>query len=160
MDIVYRCFIFFFFKQKTAYEMRISDWSSDVCSSDLASPGAEEPRRGRADVGDGRPPGLGRVAAEDPHAGRPGDERGAELRPEHAFARGGEHPGRAADGAGHPGDGGGRRTSRVHRLRQRHDVLQVVLQVDAIGPADTATVLHTPPPPRPNPLSLPERFRV
>src|SRR3546814_2789367 len=28
----------FFFKQKTAYEMRISDWSSDVCSSDLAIP--------------------------------------------------------------------------------------------------------------------------
>src|SRR3546814_4774081 len=28
------CFVFFF-KQKTAYEMRISDWSSDVCSSDL-----------------------------------------------------------------------------------------------------------------------------
>src|SRR3546814_15659706 len=28
-------YIFFFFKQKTAYEMRISDWSSDVCSSDL-----------------------------------------------------------------------------------------------------------------------------
>src|SRR3546814_5510609 len=28
---------FFFFKQKTAYEMRISDWSSDVCSSDLLS---------------------------------------------------------------------------------------------------------------------------
>src|SRR3546814_3911344 len=27
---------FFFFKQKTAYEMRISDWSSDVCSSDLS----------------------------------------------------------------------------------------------------------------------------
>src|SRR3546814_6762564 len=28
---------FFFFKQKTAYEMRISDWSSDVCSSDLST---------------------------------------------------------------------------------------------------------------------------
>src|SRR3546814_6225145 len=28
---------FFFFKQKTAYEMRISDWSSDVCSSDLVN---------------------------------------------------------------------------------------------------------------------------
>src|SRR3546814_10184487 len=28
-------YVFFFFKQKTAYEMRISDWSSDVCSSDL-----------------------------------------------------------------------------------------------------------------------------
>src|SRR3546814_9021323 len=30
---------FFFFKQKTAYEMRISDWSSDVCSSDLTVAG-------------------------------------------------------------------------------------------------------------------------
>src|SRR3546814_17900925 len=30
--------VFFFFKQKTAYEMRISDWSSDVCSSDLKAP--------------------------------------------------------------------------------------------------------------------------
>src|SRR3546814_10230047 len=36
------CLLFFFFKQKTAYEMRISDWSSDVCSSDL-------PRRQRTD---------------------------------------------------------------------------------------------------------------
>src|SRR3546814_3828843 len=32
-------FDFFFFKQKTAYEMRISDWSSDVCSSDLGPSG-------------------------------------------------------------------------------------------------------------------------
>src|SRR3546814_1681412 len=30
------CMFFLFFKQKTAYEMRISDWSSDVCSSDLS----------------------------------------------------------------------------------------------------------------------------
>src|SRR3546814_1835322 len=37
--------VFFFFKQKTAYEMRISDWSSDVCSSDL-------PRLQEPDVGD------------------------------------------------------------------------------------------------------------
>src|SRR3546814_12292358 len=35
----------FFFKQKTAYEMRISDWSSDVCSSDLAEANEEEKRR-------------------------------------------------------------------------------------------------------------------
>src|SRR3546814_3645464 len=38
-DCRYRCqtyrVVIFFFKQKTAYEMRISDWSSDVCSSDL-----------------------------------------------------------------------------------------------------------------------------
>src|SRR3546814_7411976 len=33
------CIIVFFFKQKTAYEMRISDWSSDVCSSDLLMAG-------------------------------------------------------------------------------------------------------------------------
>src|SRR3546814_10916287 len=32
-------FVFFFFKQNTAYEMRISDWSSDVCSSDLVMEG-------------------------------------------------------------------------------------------------------------------------
>src|SRR3546814_1008133 len=37
-------FVFFFFKQKSAYEMRISDWSSDVCSSDLLDP---RPRRHR-----------------------------------------------------------------------------------------------------------------
>src|SRR3546814_18296434 len=35
---------FFFFKQKTAYEMRISDWSSDVCSSDLLSANPESVR--------------------------------------------------------------------------------------------------------------------
>src|SRR3546814_1104509 len=33
---------FFFFKQKTAYEMRISDWSSDVCSSDLEGDGRRD----------------------------------------------------------------------------------------------------------------------
>src|SRR3546814_1570755 len=38
-------FLFFFFKQKTAYEMRISDWSSDVCSSDLGDNLATKPAR-------------------------------------------------------------------------------------------------------------------
>src|SRR3546814_2640642 len=33
--LVLNLYLIFFFKQKTAYEMRISDWSSDVCSSDL-----------------------------------------------------------------------------------------------------------------------------
>src|SRR3546814_3092461 len=41
-------FIFFFFKQKTAYEMRISDWSSDVCSSDLRKSSIKE-RKARQD---------------------------------------------------------------------------------------------------------------
>src|SRR3546814_2062240 len=39
MGILFFLCFFFFFKQKTAYEMRISDWSSDVCSSDLGRPG-------------------------------------------------------------------------------------------------------------------------
>src|SRR3546814_8729325 len=45
MSVMILCdLVFFFFKQKTAYELRISDWSSDVCSSDLVelSPPAEE----------------------------------------------------------------------------------------------------------------------
>src|SRR3546814_11081935 len=57
MLLVYISFIFFF-KQKTAYEMRISDWSSDVCSSDLAG------RSGRSLYADRRRPqwpGLHRV---------------------------------------------------------------------------------------------------
>src|SRR3546814_11751641 len=37
--------MFFFFKQKTAYEMRISDWSPDVCSSDIAIARQGKPRR-------------------------------------------------------------------------------------------------------------------
>src|SRR3546814_7663755 len=46
---MYVCVFVFFFKQKTAYEMRISDWSSDVCSSDL--PGCHHVPLGTA-VGD------------------------------------------------------------------------------------------------------------
>src|SRR3546814_6942802 len=45
---------FFFFKQKTAYEMRISDWSSDVCSSDLRRFGHRVPVAARAVVHRGR----------------------------------------------------------------------------------------------------------
>src|SRR3546814_1271375 len=39
-------YVFFFFKQKTAYEMRISDWSSDVCSSDLKKASEEADKKG------------------------------------------------------------------------------------------------------------------
>src|SRR3546814_6080959 len=51
-------FLFFFFKQKTAYEMRISDWSSDVCSSDLGRlvPGRQ---RRAADLGEHHQPDRG-----------------------------------------------------------------------------------------------------
>src|SRR3546814_5304929 len=63
------CIIVFFFKQKTAYDMRISDWSSDVCSSDLLDHAvadvdalrkavAAEDQRGAVDRGDARPVGA------------------------------------------------------------------------------------------------------
>src|SRR3546814_10947187 len=62
-----RVLFFFFFKQKTAYEMRISDWSSDVCSSDLQRATARAIRRSAPETGHGflREPGL-------PHPRRPG----------------------------------------------------------------------------------------
>src|SRR3546814_10282070 len=40
----------FFFKQKTAYEMRISDWSSDVCSSDLQQAGYDADQQAQVDA--------------------------------------------------------------------------------------------------------------
>src|SRR3546814_1296179 len=62
----FRSLFFFFFKQKTAYEMRISDWSSDVCSSDLDAArdraGAPARRRPAAQV-PGQVPGHRTAAA-------------------------------------------------------------------------------------------------
>src|SRR3546814_14362125 len=46
--------VVFFFKQKTAYEMRISDWSSDVCSSDLRADSRGHPAADVADLVEGR----------------------------------------------------------------------------------------------------------
>src|SRR3546814_19863891 len=59
--------VFFFFKQKTAYEMRISDWSSDVCSSDLfelAEYGNRIPSLTFEIVADDAPVSAGAIAAE------------------------------------------------------------------------------------------------
>src|SRR3546814_6889897 len=69
VEVVIICFfrictfilVFFFFKQKTAYEMRISDWSSDVCSSDLAGLLAELLNRGLHP----QIPSIGSVGASD-----------------------------------------------------------------------------------------------
>src|SRR3546814_2350606 len=54
--------VFFFFKQKTAYEMRISDWSSDVCSSDLTSSNWRRRGSGRTTA----PPDRPAESAADP----------------------------------------------------------------------------------------------
>src|SRR3546814_349671 len=71
--IIDMCVYFFFFKQKTAYEMRISDWSSDVCSSDLRHVVAGRLSRlsGRAGLLrlQGGRPGVGRGAARHARAG-------------------------------------------------------------------------------------------
>src|SRR3546814_3658498 len=71
------CLFFFFFKQKTAYEMRISDWSSDVCSSDL-----ERLYRQRASGVPARLhlPRLRRVRADGASRRRFGDRRRAPCR--------------------------------------------------------------------------------
>src|SRR3546814_4808723 len=50
--LMYMIVDFFFFKQKTAYEMRISDWSSDVCSSDLLEDRPSAPTRVWNRIGD------------------------------------------------------------------------------------------------------------
>src|SRR3546814_2339513 len=73
--------VVFFFKQKTAYEMRISDWSSDVCSSDLP----RYPARG-GQLRRLRRPDREHLHRELPHAHarRP---RRAQLRPAHATRR-------------------------------------------------------------------------
>src|SRR3546814_4357119 len=67
----------FFFKQKTAYEMRISDWSSDVCSSDLAEGGPlQGSARHRQRWQAGLPEGYLAVEQGD----RAGDRRRADPR--------------------------------------------------------------------------------
>src|SRR3546814_6955819 len=79
------CCLFFFFKQKTAYEMRISDWSSDVCSSDL--PTARPGRRAAA------APGPARRRRHDRSRLQPvaGGEHAVGHRPEEEIEAGHDH---------------------------------------------------------------------
>src|SRR3546814_2619225 len=86
-------FLVFVFKQKTAYEMRISDWSSDVCSSDLGARAAvdeidHQPERVPAEE---EHFGLGRQAEEQIDAPQDRD------RPHHRGQRRAEGPRRIRD---------------------------------------------------------------
>src|SRR3546814_4002674 len=63
-------YFFFFFKQKTAYEMRISDWSSDVCSSDLWPIGDGEAQVDAANALASRSGRQGRKAVDRHREGR------------------------------------------------------------------------------------------
>src|SRR3546814_16173904 len=104
--------VFFFFKQKTAYDMRISDWSSDVCSSDLSIGHQAAAERSEAD----RQRSLGHAVAGDERGiaeavlaearGEPPEDPGAE----HVAADAGDPPGRQVDAVG-PGDPGSGRAA-------------------------------------------------
>src|SRR3546814_4089060 len=59
LSAIYVLIVVVFFKQKTAYEMRMSDWSSDVCSSDLAT--IEDALSGKAALTDIVQPGPGGI---------------------------------------------------------------------------------------------------
>src|SRR3546814_14966388 len=120
---------FFFFKQKTAYEMRISDWSSDVCSSDLphdradfgafgtgggeygADRGVALPRHGAADgAGDQRLPPRHAVRERRGFGRRPDRAAGPQRQPDQLSQ---PLSGRAGAGAGaRPGGEIGRAAGR------------------------------------------------
>src|SRR3546814_5068737 len=110
--------MFFFFKQKTAYEMRISDWSSDVCSSDLRT------RRGFEKDGQPRHQPIRIHHRKDPAGGAAGD-RDAGLRPQSAGARAclsPQFPDRAAPRQPEPANGaqfpaGGRSEEHTSELQ-------------------------------------------
>src|SRR3546814_5767250 len=77
--------LFLFFKQKTAYEMRISDWSSDVCSSDLPSPRRS---RGEGDRREAVVEGRRRCAIAPPSARRAATSPSQRDREDHSTSTG------------------------------------------------------------------------
>src|SRR3546814_10544612 len=103
--LIIGCVVLFFFKQKTAYEMRISDWSSDVCSSDLA---VRLPNVGR---------GHRRLV---PAAARQQDRAAALRRDQFLPADGLEHRPAAALGDLRGEVGGGQPDRKSTRLNSSH----------------------------------------
>src|SRR3546814_14800245 len=124
-------FNFFFFKQKTAYEMRISDWSSDVCSSDLRPGVLDRRRKGifrgqpifhRYDIVPGQ---LGKRACEMVVVGDAADRPAASVKKDDRAARG--------------------FLRRVDANRNAADV--TILDTDHPGPALGRKLREQPPPP-------------
>src|SRR3546814_10230943 len=72
----------FFFKQKTAYDVRISDWSSDVCSSDLtAQAPAAEKKPAKAKATPEAKPAIEKAAAKPKAEAKKADETPADAKP-------------------------------------------------------------------------------
>src|SRR3546814_8183344 len=104
-------FCFFFFKQKTAYEIRISDWSSDVCSSDLLTP---DPHARDDEDGKAERHGVDRLAEQQGRGGD-GEEGLQELHlahPRDAAQRKAPVPGEEAEQLAH--------RSEEHTLNSSH----------------------------------------
>src|SRR3546814_1701472 len=118
--------LFFFFNQKTAYEMLISDWSSDVCSSDLRFAGGSRRRRSAARVrgAEGEAAGRGPVRrrAQTPPARLGAPAGRADLALWRGGARRAQRAGAALPAAGRGGaagagagcDGGDRKSTRLN----------------------------------------------
>src|SRR3546814_21099722 len=122
--------MFFFFKQKTAYEMRISDWSSDVCSSDLVTATVDVPDL-TTDPG-----GIGRQQLHD---------RGSQvLRPAETFHRGEIEPLQFEIGRHLLASSRAQRDSRSNAITR-----------DPFPPPPSCDLTHQPVPP-PRPFGLPE----
>src|SRR3546814_1870742 len=100
---------FFFFKQKTAYDMRISDWSSDVCSSDLARPRPAGRRAGGEFLARHDRPAWHRPG------GAPGTESAPHLRLQLRIWKRRTLPELSGDGSRHAGDDGGHQRHRLSR---------------------------------------------
>src|SRR3546814_12740360 len=116
-DVVICYLLFFFFKQKTAYEMRISDWSSDVCSSDLLQPLTHAPEHAGGDL---RQQGAGEDVVDVAGAGVDlGAARGHRVDQRVVVVEAG-----AVVGAAAPGD--------LAQL-QAHDLAHVVVDRKSVG---------------------------
>src|SRR3546814_13345202 len=139
--------VVFFFKQKPAYEMRISDWSSDVCSSDLEprTKSRSKSRRGRSP--DLRDPSL--MPVRDAHA----SARRSGLRPRHPR----RIQSRCADGervrsANQSPNQEPSETERAPTRYSAHPRAQISLVAPSVG--------ETPPQPAPYPKPSPPQFKL
>src|SRR3546814_13823800 len=118
-------FCFFFFNQKTAYEMRISDWSSDVCSSDLKAhvfrpvePWVQQPHRIGMEIYGDHPPERGAGGRQRKRGVQPVVRGGTEHEGERALPRHFTAPQAGQDGRSEERRGGkeGGRKGRSGRV--------------------------------------------
>src|SRR3546814_11456697 len=129
--------LFFFFKQKTAYEMRISDWSSDVCSSDLHAGRDRHRLRGGREEAERDARQAGRIHVMDPEpeteeAGADGGQQDPGIAVERTM-REGRHDHRHHRYGGQEDDGELRVAEQPNKMRPRTDERGVGKERDRAG---------------------------